>query len=182
MVESYLCIRAYFFRVVFWQWFKQHVSKIWVRELTVERQGLRQVHVDFLVWFARCWVIFNCLLYLMLLGSDVVGFWCFEMFIAWCGENCFTCATPCRSVNFCSTCANPFRSVKFCCTWATPECSLGIMFILLDSLEVVIWIFLLLSYCREYVSLRLYIVLGWVLFTHTCLLVVGFYLVFRYSE
>jgi hypothetical protein len=42
--------------------------------------------------------VFNCLLYLMWLGSDVVGFWCSGICIAWCGENCSTCATPCRSV------------------------------------------------------------------------------------
>jgi hypothetical protein len=63
---------------------------------------------------------------------------------------------------------------EFCCTWATPECSLGNKFNLLDSVEVVIWIFLLLSYCHDYVSSRLSILYlaEYYLLTLVCLLLV----------
>jgi hypothetical protein len=163
-----------------------------VQELTVERQVLRKVFVD-LLCHSPIAGFFNWVLFSIKCDSAIVGFWCpgavrtvpcvLIRVGRWISVTHGLFHYPrARSVNFCSTCANPFRSVKFSCTWATPKCSLGIMFNLLDSLEVVIWIFHLLSYGRDYVSSRLYIVLGWILFTHTCLFVVGFYSVSRYLK
>jgi hypothetical protein len=183
-----------FLSIVFWQWFKPQVLETSVRELTVDCQVLRQVHIDLL--YGSPVVGF----FLLIAGFDEVWFrygWMlvFWIFIAWCGENCSTCATPCRSVNFCYTwatplcysrvgefcspCANPFRSVNFCCTWATPECSLGIMF-LLDSVELGIWAILSLLWLCLFKAV--YCTWLSIVYSHLFFLVIGFYLVFRYSR
>jgi hypothetical protein len=58
-------------------WF-QEVLEIWERELlSVELQFLRQVHADFFYGSSIVGLFFNCLLYLMWLDSDIIGFWCF---------------------------------------------------------------------------------------------------------
>jgi hypothetical protein len=135
----------------------------------------------------------------LLIVFDVARFrcrsiWCFGLCIAWCGENCSTCATPCRSVNFCymwatllswsrvgefcSTCADPFRSVNLCCTWVTRECSLGIIGYLLDSVELVIWAFFLLSWLCFFKAL--YCTWLSIVYSHLFFSCCWFYLVFRY--
>jgi hypothetical protein len=67
---------------------------------------------------------------------------------------------------------------EFGCTWATPECSLGIMGYLLDSVELVIWAFFLLSWLCFFKAM--YCTWLSIVYSHLFFSCCWFYLVFRY--